>query len=143
MKTKCRRVVSRVFSTALNGSVNCNWSATTMTKVRQWESQILRLTFRPKMKAGESWVEYGKRVRHKQSEPNGGKQDFHANSFVGHDSQKCGLVPSQNFLDSEIGGCAMLRASSQRSKKPVVTLTSLPVLSILASANSSFDRLNA
>ena len=62
MKTKCRRVASHVFSTGLNASVNWPWSVTTLTKVRQWESQIVRLTFRPEMKAAESRVEYRKKT---------------------------------------------------------------------------------
>ena len=48
MKTKCQRVVSHVFSTALNSSINWPWTVTTLTKVRLWESQIQRLTLRPK-----------------------------------------------------------------------------------------------
>ena len=31
-----------------------------MTKVRHWETQILRMTFRPRMRAGEDLVDYGR-----------------------------------------------------------------------------------
>ena len=41
MKTKCCRVVSHVLGTAVNGSK----VLTTLTEVRAWESQILRLPF--------------------------------------------------------------------------------------------------
>ena len=33
-----------------------------MARVKRWESRILRLTLRPRMKAGEGQVEYRKRT---------------------------------------------------------------------------------
>ena len=47
MTTQCKRVHSHVYSTVMNGSF---WSA--------WEGQILRLTFRPRMRPDETWVGY-------------------------------------------------------------------------------------
>ena len=57
MKTKCQRVVSHVFSMTLNVNVNWPWSVTPLTKVRAWESHILRLTFRPQ---NEGWGKLGR-----------------------------------------------------------------------------------
>ena len=62
LKTKCRRVVSHVFSTALNGSVNWNWTVTITCMVHYWETKILRLTLRPKMLPGEEWITYKART---------------------------------------------------------------------------------
>ena len=56
MTTKCKRVHSHVYSTVLNGSINWPWSGAVINKVRAWESQILRLTFRPRKMPDESWV---------------------------------------------------------------------------------------
>ena len=56
MTTKCKRVRSHVYSTVLNSSINWPWSGAMINKVRAWESQILRLTFRPRRMPGESWV---------------------------------------------------------------------------------------
>ena len=53
LRRKCDRMVSRVFSTALNGSVNWSWSTESVVKDKRWESKTLRLTLRPRMKAGE------------------------------------------------------------------------------------------
>ena len=61
-KTKCHRVVSHVFSTALNCCVNWPWSVTTLTKVLQWDTKILHRAFTPTMNAREVWVEYRKRT---------------------------------------------------------------------------------
>ena len=33
------------------------WRTERVMRVKRWESKILRLTFRPKMKAGEDWVD--------------------------------------------------------------------------------------
>ena len=60
--TKCKRVHSHVYSTALNGSINCPWSGVLINKVRAWEAKILRLTFRPRMKQDETWVGYRTRT---------------------------------------------------------------------------------
>ena len=38
MKTKCRRVLSHVYSTAQNGSVNWPWSVAMLAEVRAWEA---------------------------------------------------------------------------------------------------------
>ena len=62
MKTKCRRVVSHVYCTALFGRVTWPWSVTMLAKVRAWKAKTLRLTLRPEMYAGESWVGYRKRT---------------------------------------------------------------------------------
>ena len=56
MKTKCMRVHSHVYSTVLNVSINWPWSGAMITKVRACESQILRLTFRPRGVLDETWV---------------------------------------------------------------------------------------
>ena len=61
MSSTCRRVLSHVQSTALNGSIKWPWSAAMIDKVRAWEAQILRLTFRPCMKPDENWVGHTKR----------------------------------------------------------------------------------
>ena len=37
---------------------NSLWSAARATKIHHWESQFLRLTFRPRMRTGAQWVEY-------------------------------------------------------------------------------------
>ena len=66
LKTKCQRVVSHVFGTALNGSINRLWSVTMLTEVRSWDFLILRLALWPNMYVGESW-------RRGQCGPNGGK----------------------------------------------------------------------
>ena len=55
LKDKCERVHSCVHSTALNG-INWPWIAAMITKMRAWESQILRLTFRPHRMVDETWV---------------------------------------------------------------------------------------
>ena len=57
-KTKCQRVISHVFSTALNSSANWTWNINNARMVHRWETKILRLTFRPKMQPGEEWVTY-------------------------------------------------------------------------------------
>ena len=62
MFTKCQRVLSHVNSTPLSGSVNWPWSVAMIDKVRAWETKILRLTFRPRMKPEETWVGYRKRT---------------------------------------------------------------------------------
>ena len=60
---KCDRVFSHLFSTALDGSVKRPWKyKKRVLRVKRWESKILRLTFRPRMKAGEDRVEYRKRT---------------------------------------------------------------------------------
>ena len=59
--TECPRVISHVFCSALNGSVNWLWSAARATKTHNWMSKILRLTFRVGMRTG-TWVEYKKRT---------------------------------------------------------------------------------
>ena len=50
MTAKCKRVHSHVYSTVLNGSINWPWSEAIINKVRAWEAQMLRLTFRPRMR---------------------------------------------------------------------------------------------
>ena len=60
--TKCRRIISHVFSTAVNGSLNWSWTVETSRIVRQWETKILRLTLRPKMLPDEDWVAYRRRA---------------------------------------------------------------------------------
>ena len=55
-------MVSHVFSTALNESVNWGWSMERVVKVMRWESKIMRLTLKPRMKAGEDWVDYRRRT---------------------------------------------------------------------------------
>ena len=62
MTTKCRRVHGHVYSTALNGSIKWPWSGAMINKVRAWEAKILRLTFRPRMKPGETSVGCRKRT---------------------------------------------------------------------------------
>ena len=62
MLTTCRRVLSHVYSTAVNESINWPWSVAMVHKVRTWEAIVLRLTFRPRMKPGETWVGYRKRT---------------------------------------------------------------------------------
>ena len=62
LRRKCDRVVCHVFGTALSGSVNWPWSTERVMGIKRWEAKILRLTFRPKRKAGEDWVEYRKRT---------------------------------------------------------------------------------
>ena len=57
-----RQGVRHVFSTAPNGSVNRPWSTERVAKVKRWESNILRLTFRPRMKTREDWVTYRKQT---------------------------------------------------------------------------------
>ena len=52
MQTKCRSVLSHVYSTALNGCVNWPWRITMLARVRAQEAKILRLTIRPRMYAG-------------------------------------------------------------------------------------------
>ena len=47
MTTKCKRVHSHVYNSALNGSIIWLWSGAMINKVRAWEGQKLRLTFRP------------------------------------------------------------------------------------------------
>ena len=56
MTTKCKRVHSHVYSTVLKGSIDWPWSGAMINKVRAWESQILCLTFRPRMRPNETWV---------------------------------------------------------------------------------------
>ena len=58
LKDKCKRVHSHVCSTVLNGTINWPWSGAMITKVRAWESQILRLTFRPRRMVDETWVTF-------------------------------------------------------------------------------------
>ena len=50
-----------VFCTALHDSVNWLWSAARGTKTHNWESKILRPTFRLRMRTGEDWVEHRNR----------------------------------------------------------------------------------
>ena len=38
------------------------WSGAMMNKVRAWEANILRLTFRPRMRPDETWVGYRTRT---------------------------------------------------------------------------------
>ena len=61
MQVKCRRVVSNMFSTVLNGSANWSWNADTSLKVHQWETKILRLTIQteadPRWRAGRIQTE--------------------------------------------------------------------------------------
>ena len=59
----CR--VSHIFSTALHGNVNWLCRAARTTKIRQLESETLRLTFRPELLAGEEWVAYSRGSRGK------------------------------------------------------------------------------
>ena len=56
MTAKCKRVHSHVCSTVLNGSINWPLRGAMINKVRAWEAQILRLTFRPRMRLDETWV---------------------------------------------------------------------------------------
>ena len=56
MTTKCKSVHNRVYSTVLNGSIKWPWSGAMINKVRAWESQILRLRFRPRRILDETWV---------------------------------------------------------------------------------------
>ena len=58
MTTKCKRVHSHVYSTALNGSISWPWSGAMLNEVRAWGSQFLRLTFRPRRMADETRVTY-------------------------------------------------------------------------------------
>ena len=58
MTTTCKRVHSHVYSTVLHGSINWPWSGAMINKVRPWESQILRLTFRPRRMPDDTWVIY-------------------------------------------------------------------------------------
>ena len=58
LNTKCHRVVSHLFSTALYGCVDWLWSVARTTKIHQLESRILRLTFRLGMRAEEDWVDH-------------------------------------------------------------------------------------
>ena len=55
---KCQKVLSNVYSTALNGNINWPWSGATLSKARAWEAQILRLTFRACMFPHEGCVNY-------------------------------------------------------------------------------------
>ena len=59
-KLGCERLVSRVSGAALNSGVNWPWSGERVMRVKRWESKVLRLTLRPKMKASEGWVDYKK-----------------------------------------------------------------------------------
>ena len=52
------RVHSHDYITVLNGSINWPWSSAMIDKVRVWEAQILRFTFRPRMRPDETWVSY-------------------------------------------------------------------------------------
>ena len=62
LKNRRQRVVSHVFSTALNSSLNWNWTINIARMVRYWETKIMRLTLRPKMLLGEEWVAYKART---------------------------------------------------------------------------------
>ena len=53
---------SHVYSTVLNGSISWPWSGAMMNKVRAWEENVLRLTFRPRMRSDETWVGYRTRT---------------------------------------------------------------------------------
>ena len=55
MVTKCKRVLSHVYCTVLNGSINSSWSVAMIDKVRAWEAKILRFTFRPRTRPEETW----------------------------------------------------------------------------------------
>ena len=58
MTAKCKRVHSHVYSTVLNGSIDWPCSGAMTNKVRALEAQVLRLTFKPRMKPDETWVGY-------------------------------------------------------------------------------------
>ena len=62
LRTKCQRVISHVFSTALNSSANWTWHVYNARMVHRWETKILRLTFRSKMQPGEEWVAFKART---------------------------------------------------------------------------------
>ena len=62
LRNKCDRVVSHVFSTALNGSVSWSLSLERVMRVKRWESKNLRLTSRRRMKANEELVECTRRT---------------------------------------------------------------------------------
>ena len=61
LRTTHDTVVGHVFGTALTGSVNWPWSGERVMRVKRWETKVLRVTFRPRTKAGEEWVEDRKR----------------------------------------------------------------------------------
>ena len=62
MLTRCRRVLSHVYSTVRKGSINWPWSAAMIEKVRARDAKILRYTLRPRMKPKEIWAGYRKRT---------------------------------------------------------------------------------
>ena len=62
MQAICRGVLSNVYSTALSGSVNWPWSVAMQDETRAQEAKILRLAFRSRMYASESWVGCGPRT---------------------------------------------------------------------------------
>ena len=62
LKIECQRVVSHVFSTAINGSVNWNWTATMARMVRVLEIKIMRLTLRPQLLPDGEWITYWARA---------------------------------------------------------------------------------
>ena len=45
LRTKCERVVSHVFSTGSNGSLNLTWSMERVMRVKRWENQDLEDDF--------------------------------------------------------------------------------------------------
>ena len=51
-------MISQVFSTELNSNANWTWNVYNARLVHRWKTQILRLTFRPKMQPGEGSVVY-------------------------------------------------------------------------------------
>ena len=62
LRKKFDSVASHVFRTAQNGGVNWLWSLERVVRAKRWESKILRQTLRPRMVAGEDWVNYTKRT---------------------------------------------------------------------------------
>ena len=48
MKTRCQRVLSHVYSTTLNDSVNWSWSIDMLTRVLVWESKFHVSPFAPR-----------------------------------------------------------------------------------------------
>ena len=60
MRVNCYFVVNHAPSTKRNGSGM--GVGAVVTKVKRWGPQIMRLTLKSKMKAGDGWVEYRKRT---------------------------------------------------------------------------------
>ena len=57
LRTMCERVVSHVLSTGAPNSLNSSWCQKGVKKIERWETKILRVVFKPKIKPDESWVE--------------------------------------------------------------------------------------